>query len=124
MFWLVNCMFTSEKVDYVLKFMQIAESSDQKRSRKSNNNNNFQSPLFLPQQFVENMDESMMQGVPMIVGGMNRSLDSDNSYPLNGGNNNNGGGNGNGIHENFRIPDAYLLHKFVADFLKSDGVSL
>ncbi|KAI1713852.1 innexin domain-containing protein [Ditylenchus destructor] len=33
-FWLTNCVFPSERVDYILKFMQIAQSSDYKRSRK------------------------------------------------------------------------------------------
>uniref|UniRef100_A0A7E4VKM9 Innexin n=1 Tax=Panagrellus redivivus TaxID=6233 RepID=A0A7E4VKM9_PANRE len=34
LFWITNCVLQSERVDYVLKYMQIAESSDRKRRTK------------------------------------------------------------------------------------------
>uniref|UniRef100_A0A915CRN6 Innexin n=1 Tax=Ditylenchus dipsaci TaxID=166011 RepID=A0A915CRN6_9BILA len=76
LFWLTNCLLVSERVDYVLKFMQIAESSDRKRCLKGRS---------------EDVDE------------MRRSTDL---------------GTGTDI---FRLPDSYLLNKFVLEFLQSDG---
>ncbi|KAE9555333.1 hypothetical protein FO519_001492 [Halicephalobus sp. NKZ332] len=71
LFWITNVILTSERVDYVLKYMQIAESSERKKRSKP-------------------MDSREC------------SLDAK---------------------EPFKLPDSYLLNKFVLQFLKSDGVS-
>ena len=71
-FWITNVILTSERVDYVLKYMQIAESSDRKKRSKP----------------MTDSRECSLEG-----------------------------------KEPFKLPDSYLLNKFVLEFLKSDGVS-
>lgn len=75
-FWLTNCCFTSEKVDYILKYMQIAESNDKKRRAK-----------LLTQSTTSHHQRD--------------SID---------------------CKELGFLPDSYLLHKFVCEFLKTDGI--
>ncbi|KAH7697687.1 Innexin-19, partial [Aphelenchoides avenae] len=71
LFWFTHCVFPSEKVDYVLKYMQIAEANDRRRLHKMNNET--------PRCSWDTRD--------MLV-----------------------------------LPNAYLLDKFVMQFLKSDGI--
>ncbi|CAD5211361.1 unnamed protein product [Bursaphelenchus xylophilus] len=75
MFWLTNCCLQSEKVDYVLKYMQIAESNDKKRRAK-----------LLSTSTTSNQRDSM------------------------------------DCKELGILPNTYLLHKFVTEFLKTDGI--
>lgn len=70
-------MLQSEKVDYVLKYMQIAESNDRKRRAK-------------------------LLSTSQASGAVHR--DSVECKEL-------------GF-----LPDTYLLHRFVGDFLKTDGI--
>ncbi|KAI6198311.1 Innexin [Aphelenchoides fujianensis] len=87
LFWISNCLLLSEKVDYVLKYMQIAESNDRKRRTK-------------------------MLTVSQISGG-----GADGAV---------GGGVGHRDSEDCKelgfLPDTYLLHRFVTEFLKTDGI--
>ncbi|KAI6178029.1 Innexin [Aphelenchoides besseyi] len=77
--------YDSEKVDYVLKYMQIAESNDRKRRTK----------LLSTSQHSNGSDGA--------VGGTVRRDSVD-------------------CKELGFLPDTYLLHRFVAEFLKTDGI--
>ncbi|KAI6207452.1 Innexin [Aphelenchoides besseyi] len=85
LFWISNCVLQSEKVDYVLKYMQIAESNDRKRRTK----------LLSTSQHSNGSDGA--------VGGTVRRDSVD-------------------CKELGFLPDTYLLHRFVAEFLKTDGI--